>query len=362
MKNIFITGAIGFLGWDLTKELLKAEGSKLYLLVREKAGQSPEKRVESLVNNDFSPAKRKSVLDRIRVISGDITRHELGVDRPKLDKLYGKIDTVYHCAALCEFNVALDQIRRINVTGTKNTLDFALRCKEKGRFETLHHVSTIGIAGKSGGVLHEDHLDLNQKFSNSYEQSKFEAEKLVEEYRKKGLSVSVYRPSIVVGNSITGEVSNFQMFYQPLHIFSLEIFDKIPADITIGYNLVPVDCVARAIFLISLNQNNNKNYHLTNPNTITIDFLLDVASSFFGFKKPRIMPQREFDFNALSGFRKRVIDPYLPYFNHKDLRFDTTNFKKAIDGSEFSWPLVDKGLLLRLFKYCVDVKYIKYHK
>ncbi len=361
MRNIFISGATGFLGWDLVKNLVKDGDSRLYLLVRGSSEENARDRVKKLIGKSYGTNGIKEVSERLEVIKGDVTEKSLGISSKKIKELQKKIDTIYHCAALCEFEIPLGRIRKINVTGTQNMLEFAMKCRQDGSFNSFHHVSTVAIMGKSGGVFYENELDKNQRFNNTYEQSKFEAEKLVNRYREKGLSVSVYRPSIITGDSTTGEVSNFQMLYQPLHIISLEIFNKIPANKEMDYNLVPVDYVARAISLISSVSDNNKNYHLTNPNTITLDFLLDVASSYFGFKKPKIMISKEFNFKTLKGFRRKVLNPYLPYLNHEKVVFDTRNFDKAISGKGFSWPAVDKDLLLRLFGYCADVNYITRH-
>lgn len=361
MRHIFVTGATGFLGWDLVKNLLQHEKVMLYLLVRGDSSRSASERIDKLIRQSYKNYKLKEVREKIKVVRGDITEKNLGINESVLKDLYKKINAVYHCAALCEFEIPLQRIRKINVHGTKNMLDFAMRCSENGQFKSFHHVSTVAIMGKSGGVFYENELDKGQEFNNTYEQTKFEAEKLVDRYRRKGLSISVYRPSIITGDSRTGEVSNFQMLYQPLHIFSLGIFDRVPANNDMSYNLVPVDYVARAISLISSASDNNKNYHLTNPHTITLDFLLDAASSYFGFKKPKIIASKEFNFKALKGFRKKVLNPYLPYLNHEKVVFDRRNFDKEISGKGFSWPVVDKDLLLRLFGYCADVNYITRH-
>ncbi|MDP8230970.1 MAG: SDR family oxidoreductase [Candidatus Gorgyraea atricola] len=360
MKNIFITGATGFLGWDIVKNLLKKQDSKLYLLVRGNSDMKAKDRITKLINKSYDKAKRDGINERIEVVHGDTTKKDMGIKKFTLDKLRKEIETIYHCAALCEFGMPLEPIRKINVLGTKNVLDFALQCNENNQFDSFHHISTVAVVGKFGGIFYEDSLDVGQGFNNTYEETKFEAEKLIAEYRHKGLSISIYRPSIITGDSKTGEVSNFQMFYQPLHIFSLGIFDEIPADRTLGYNLVPIDYVAQAIYLISSEkENNNRNYHLTNPNTIALDFLLEMASSYFGFQKPKLTLQQKFHFEDLKGFRRKVIEPYLPYFNHRTVIFDAENFDAAINGKEFRWPVIDKDLLSRLFKYCADVKYIR---
>ncbi|MFH1478166.1 MAG: SDR family oxidoreductase [Candidatus Omnitrophota bacterium] len=359
MKNIFITGSTGFLGWDIARNLLDNTDSNVYLLVRGKADRSGSKRILDLLERSYPEQKRMSIVNRIEVLEGDVTGINLGLKKDKYDSLTKEIDVIYHSAALCEFGIELPIIKKINVDGTKNMLDFALLCGKNGQFISFQYVSTVGIAGKTGGVFYENSLDIGQEFNNTYERTKFEAEKLIESYRKKGLSISVYRPSIITGDSKTGEASNFQMLYQPLHFFSLGIFDKIPVNREMKYNLVPVDCVAKAIYLISTNEDNNKNYHVTNPNPIDIDFLLNAASEYFGFKKPKLVSEKEFDYELLRGFGRKLIDPYLPYFNHKALTFDNTNFNKAIEGKGFKWPVINEAILKRLFKYCADVDYIK---
>jgi len=362
MKNIFITGATGFLGWNLAKELLKDRDSRLYLLVRRKGSQSATERVRALVKKSYRAKAGKRVFDRIEVIDGDITVKHLGIKKSKLGKFHSQIDTIYHSAALCEFGVPLKRIRKINVSGTRNVLDFALRCKKKGRFNFFYHVSTVGVAGKTGGVFHEDSLDVSQRFYNTYEQTKFEAEKLIDVYKGKGLSIAVFRPGIITGNSITNEVNAYQMVYQILHILSQELFDELPVNRGLRSGFVPVDYVAKAISLVSSNGSSAKTYHLVNPNVISFEFFLDIASGYFGFRKPLLVSEKQYDYDRLLWFQKRLIDPCLPYLVHKNIVFDSRNFESAVRREGFNWPDIDRGFLIKLFKFCNKTGYIKRRK
>jgi len=359
MANIFMTGGTGFLGWDIVKELLKEKNSKLYLLARGKKKESAQDRINGLIKKSYHGIERKVVSRRIEIIEGDIAEKGLGIVKSRMDKLRSEIDTIYHSAALCQFNVPMPIIRKINVSGTKNVLDFALQCKRNGQFQSFNHISTIGVAGKFSGRFYEDDLDVGQEFDNTYEQSKFEAEKLVEEYRKKGLAIPVFRPGIIVGGSVTNEVSEFQILYQILHLLSLEIFDEIPLNRNLRYGFVPVDCVARAIHLIASDKDNAKAYHLVNLDTVSAGVCLDIAAGYFGFKKPNVVSKEDFNYKGLTGVKKIIIDFYMSYIVHKNIGFDTENFDSVMKQKSFAWPKIDKRYMVTIFNYLDRIGYIK---
>ncbi|MFV1950583.1 MAG: SDR family oxidoreductase [Nitrospinota bacterium] len=360
LQRIFITGSTGFLGWHLVKRLIRKSDNNLVLLAREANALSAEERIDTLLKRDYKGAEYHRVKGQIEVIKGDIAEDILGLDKKNYHRLSREIDIIFHCAALCDFDIPWDRIRRINVGGTKNILDLAFLCnKGNGKFEGLHHISTVGVAGKKSGVFYENDLDIGQEFNNTYEKSKFDAEKLVSSYRHKGVAITVYRPSAIVGNSVTGEATNFQVIYQPLHILSQEIYEEIPAKPNVKFNLVPVDYAVEAIYLISSKKKDlNQTYHIVNTNEITFEAFIETASKYFGFKKPGLIPIEEFNMENLQGFRRKLLAPYLPYFNRNELKYDAANLNKSLKGSSFAWPVIDEKLLFRLFKFCKEAGYI----
>ena len=360
-KTIFITGSTGLLGSYLLSKLSYGnpyENTEVVALTRGRTQKDAERRLlETLRKIPHSKSARRSSLT---VVRGDIAKRRLGLSKKAYDDLSRRVSSIYHSAALAEFSIPLPIIRRINVGGTRNILEFALLCQKNGDFKGVHYISTVAVAGSKNSTFYENQLDLGQKFNNTYEKTKFEAEKLVTRYRNKGLPIAVYRPSIIVGDSKTGYTNNLKMFYQPLHLFSLGLFKEIPADKKTVYSFVPADYTADAIVRIASASDIAKNstYHIANPNMVRLDYVVDTASKYFGFQKPRFIRDRESCVKKFSELQRSLLDPFIPYFYYKK-RFDTTNSESILKRSGFKWPNVNKLFLNRLYKFCIKCGFIK---
>jgi len=268
--TIFLTGATGLVGSYLLKILLQ-NGHKVYCLARSKDNKSAKQRVVDILNfwdKKVYPKYRRKLI----VLEGDIAKKDLGLSRSNRDLLKKGIEEIFHSAAVTDINWPLNKIRKINVGGTKNVLDFAVKCK---KLKKVNHISTAYVCGNYNGVFTENDLDVGQGFNSTYEQSKFEAEKLVRAYRKK-LPVDIYRPSVVIGESKTGKINEFRNIYQFLHLCSQEIFDSLP--ILNGHvSIVFIDDCARALYTISQETLNLKTFDFFRSSTydfrpMTFDF------------------------------------------------------------------------------------------
>ena len=358
-KNILITGATGFVGADIMSRLLtESEENKIFLIARGKNGTAAGKRVESIITEQFGK-NSKDILPRIEVFKGNITENDLGLDNKIFNRLTEETDEIYHCAAITDIVYPIDEIRKVNVKGTENVLNLALRGVKAKKLNKVFHISTAYVVGTKKCLFKEDNLKLGQDFHNTYEQSKYEAELLVDQYREKGINITVFRPSMITGDSRTGKTSNFKMFYKPLHFLAEEIFDAIPADKGCFDNFVPIDKVAEAIYLIANDkETDKKRYHLVHQNEMNIEHFVSAASDFFGFKKPEFIPFEDFDINSLTPVQKRIIEPYIPYF-HYETKFDSSNADKILKKYNFSYPDYDKKLLNAIFSYCEKIGFIK---
>jgi thioester reductase-like protein len=159
--------------------------------------------------------------------------------------------------------------------GTRHVCEFAERVPDLKR---LHYLSTCYVSGRYAGAFGEDDLDVGQQFNNFYEESKFLAEVQVQQRRKAGLPVTVYRPAVVVGNSVTGETQKYDGLYFALQWLLrqryIAVMPVVGDPSAFRFNIVPRDFVVDAIDALSANERSkDRVYQLADPHPLTIDEL-----------------------------------------------------------------------------------------
>lgn len=248
-----VTGGTGFIGRHLLDRILALPGTEaVHVLVRrESLG-----RFERL-------AQRWD--ERVTPLIGDLTAPDLGLTDATVADI-GRVDHVVHCAAIYDITAPADRQRAANVEGTRAVITLARRLDA-----TLHHVSSIAVAGTHRGVFTEDDFDVAQDLPTPYHQTKFEAELLVRS--ADGLRYRIYRPAVVVGDSRTGEIDKvdgpYYFFPVLARLASLPSFTPMVLPDTGRTNIVPVDFVVDAIAtLMHLGGRDGQTFHLTAPKTI----------------------------------------------------------------------------------------------
>jgi NAD(P)-dependent dehydrogenase (short-subunit alcohol dehydrogenase family) len=249
----FVTGATGFIGRHLVERLLQREGT-IHVLVR------PESigRLDALIH-------RWGGAGRIHPVLGDLSKPRLGLDPEQVAELRGTIDHFFHLAAIYDMTASEAQDRLANVEGTRHSIALA-GALDAGCF---HHASSIAVAGAYRGVFREDMFDEGQPLEHPYHRTKFEAEQIVREERV--VPWRVYRPAVVVGNSVTGEMDKVD---GPYYFFKLiqRLGGAMPSFVPLvapelgDTNIVPVDYVASAMDHLAHQPGlDGRAFHLVSP-------------------------------------------------------------------------------------------------
>jgi thioester reductase-like protein len=256
-----VTGYPGFIGRKLVERLLGDEpDTEFYLLVQDRFVENARREVQAWRAAGQAP---------VHVLAGDIADMHLGLSATELKQVIGSVTDVFHLAAISYLGVAEEIMSRVNVQGTENLLEVA---EQAHRLRRFNHVSTCFVSGDRQGVIAEDELDEGQRFRNPYERTKFEAELKVRAAATR-LPVSIYRPSIVVGDSRTGEIGRFDgPYFLGILLAAAPVMLPVPlpGDGRAPLHMVPVDYVVSAITRLALEpEAEGLTFHIVDPNPLS---------------------------------------------------------------------------------------------
>jgi len=366
MTYCLLTGGPGLLGRYLLRDSLRT-GHRMAVLVRPTETQSAQERVDALLAH--WQEQTGQVLPQPVVLEGDLCRPDLNLKVSDLRWIANHCHTVIHSAASLAF-FGSDRQREpwlTNVEGTRRVLDL---CERYG-IGQFHYVSTAYVCGLRDGFIRETELDVGQQMGNDYERSKLEAEKLV---RSAPLPQppTVYRPSIIVGDSRTGYTSAFHGFYAMVKLAHTLASQMTLRSITANMmfrashlrsqlrkDYVPVDWVSAVItYLLGRPEHHGKTYHLTatqaTPVALWSRAIQDAVERGSRLADPSDPTRRDAKW-FLETFLKQS-EVYRSYWRD-DPQFDRTHTKAA--APYLPCPLVDYSMLLRMAQFAIGTNFGK---
>lgn len=276
MATVFLTGFPGFLGSELVRRLLARYAADVTItcLIQSKFRAEAERRVIEI------EAAQPDWNGRIELLDGDITHADLGLSAAYHQHLQDATLEIFHLAAVYALGVTRELAMRVNVDGTRHVLRFAAQCANLRRF---HYISTCYVSGRHVGFFTEADLRNGQAFNNYYEETKYWAELEVQQAMAKGLPVTIYRPSIVVGDSQTGETQKYDGPYYAFQWILRQGKTAVLPDFgnadQYEVNVVPRDFVVNALDYLSAQETSRGQvYHLSDPQPLTVKGSLDVVA------------------------------------------------------------------------------------
>jgi thioester reductase-like protein len=318
--TIFLTGFPGFIATRLLRRLA-AERCTFLLLVQSAFLERAKGEIEEIAAETGKP-----VSDFV-ILQGDITSPNLGLAATDLERARAAATIVFHLAAVYDLAVARDIAIRVNVEGTRNVNQFVASIANLRHY---HYVSTCYVAGKRTGVILETELKHNAGFRNHYEETKYLAESEVEAL-KRSLPISIHRPSVVCGDSQTGETMKYDGIYYLIRYLLkwpsvLSAFNIGNSDVTL--NLVPVDFVVESMAVLAQDANSlGKTLQIADPNPLTTEQLFDTISRAIDGHPSRLtLPAAVVEKSLMLPLSPKISDlPHsaVPYFFLKQT-YDTS--------------------------------------
>lgn len=225
--------------------------------------------------------------ERVNVLEGDAAAMDMGLSGSEYRALAAEVDVIHHCAAVSYPGVERAHAEQVNVGGAAEALELASACR---RLECLVHHSTASVSGDRSGVVLEDDLDAGQHFHNAVEETRARAERMMRRAMPR-LPICVVRPTILVGDSVTGEVDRLDGPYLLILLMLTSPSDfavPLPGRGDVRLNLVPVDYAARAAVRLGRDPRAaGRTFHIADPSPLTARRVFELVARAGGRPTPR---------------------------------------------------------------------------
>jgi thioester reductase-like protein len=351
---IFLTGSTGYIGAHVAANLLRDHGVALNVLVRARdAGEAENRLWQGLqLHMDF-PEFYEYLQTRVRVFRGDLTDPGFGLSRDEYDRLVHTTDSIIHCAASLN-RKSEKSCLNVNLRGTLEVITLARHIEHYHGLRRFSLVSTVAVAGKrQNEVVSEDR-------SIDWERSDYDPYARTKKFNEHMLRVllpetpkTIFRPSIVLGDSRYAETTQFDMVKSFVFLAGLPVLPFRPTD---KIDIVNVDFVAEAIATLhQKGQPDYDTYHLSSgTSSQTFREITRALAAAQNKRAPVFVPVAEKPFAGSVNFlsnRKgpmgksaslmKVFMPYLVWNTVFDNRRVVKELgKKPAPFSEYCYPLM----------------------
>ncbi|MBN3527355.1 non-ribosomal peptide synthetase [Paenibacillus apiarius] len=274
-QSVLLTGGTGFFGAFLLHELLQKPDTQVYCLVRADDQVAGMRKVISGMKKYL--LWKDDLIHRIAVVTGDLAAERLGLDEATYSFLTKQITSIYHNGATVNFAQPYSSLEAANVKGS----EAILRLAAAGSLKPVHYISTLYVfseedAKKKRIILEDDAPVCFETLKLGYTQSKWVAEGLMMEGRRRGLSINMYRLGRISGDSRTGVCQDSDFFWKIVR-FCLQL--GVFPDIDFRFNLIPADFAGSIIVqLASDSQYGNQTFHVMNDHDCSFKEIIHILA------------------------------------------------------------------------------------
>jgi len=357
--HIFLTGATGFFGSFLLKDLLNTTQATIHCLVRANNNLSAQQRIVETLTKYNIPLSRADK-NRIVAMPGDLTKPCLGLETLQFNELANTMDLIFHNGASVNYVDSYHTLKQPNVFGSHEVI--RLSCLQ--RIIPLHYVSSVSVFETLGFfsgremIYESDSLDASESYVRlGYSQSKWVAEKMMGNARAKGLPINIYRSGYIMGHAETG-VSNTT---DHIARYIAGCIEMGSAPILEEYaSLAPVDQLSAALSYIATDSlAKGETFHLCNPTFVTVGeiyqkiknfgFPLELVSYTQWKERLKVVPETNPLYPLLSLHIHSAPDHELtlPELYERNTRFDCQHLLTALEGSGLEIGLNDPNIFER---------------
>jgi len=351
---ILLTGSTGYIGAHIASNLLREHSDPLNVLVRASDEQEARARLwRSLqLHMDF-PEFAELLRSRISIFLGDLTDSHFGLEGDDYKRLVRTTDSVIHCAASLNRRSEKSCLN-VNLRGTLEVVQLAMRAREHHGLRRFSHVSTVAVAGQRSNELVEEDtaIDWTRSDYDPYARTKKFCEHMIRELLP-DVPRTIFRPSIVLGDSRRRETNQFDMVRAFVFLAGLPALPFRAAD---RIDIVPVNFVADAVATLHEKENpEHEIYHLSSgTSSETFVQLTDALAKSQGKRGPVFVPGLERPtstmVNALAGRAGKIgglatlLKVFLPYLVWNTVfdnaRVVTEMGRRPAPFSEYCFPLL----------------------
>ena len=351
---IFLTGSTGYIGAHVAANLLTEHGASLNLLVRARDAREAEERLwRGLQLHLEFPGFYEYLQTRIRIFRGDLTTERFGLSTDDYDRLVHTTDSIIHCAASLN-RKSEKSCLNVNLRGTLEVLKLGMQVDHYHGLRRFSHISTVAVAGKrQDEVVTEDNsIDWERSDYDPYARTKKFCEHMIRQLLP-DVPKTIFRPSIVLGDSRRAETTQFDMvrafvFLAGLPVLPLRSKDRV--------DIVNADFVADAIATLHVKEKTQfDTYHLSSGREAqSFRQLTESLAAAQDKRGPIFLPFLQTPFtssvNAFSNRKSSIgrgaalMKVFMPYLTFNTV-FDNTRVItelgcKPVPFSQYSYPLL----------------------